>query len=95
MSDKIHIVGTLKAVLYPRPASKLGTPGNAFGIIKVINDVGETYTIKGSFTVPLDKGTEYEFVTTVYDDEKYGETYKLIYFQSNVDFTDIDNQKGF
>lgn len=95
MSDKIHIVGTLKAVLYPRPATKLGTPGNAFGIIKVINDVGETYTIKGSFTVPLDKGTEYEFVTTVYDDEKYGETYKLIYFQSNVDFTDIDNQKGF
>lgn len=94
-ADRMSILGHLKAILYPRTGGKLGTAGNNFGIIKVIDEYGETYTVKGNFTSPLDKQTEYEFTVEKMWDEKYGETYKLIYFQTNIDFTDIDNQKGF
>jgi len=97
MSEKKHIIAKLKHILYPKGGLKktLGEEGNKFGIIKVIDEFEEVYTIKGNFPCPIDGGVEYDFTVKEEDDPKYGTTYKLLFFQSNVDMTKIPNQKEF
>lgn len=105
INDVIRIKATHVITLFPNKGKVLGVSGNDFGIVKwrVQEIVDGKYSIQGdeiiivtgSYACEIENGLTYTILAKEIIHKTYGKQYQLLYFNQDIDFTALPNQRAF